>query len=48
MNKKAKTATEPTNHITDLQEFGIHRAPVLVTDRDTACTSAKMSMVSAT
>jgi hypothetical protein len=26
MNKKAKTATEPANHIAVFQEFGIHCA----------------------
>ena len=48
MNKKAKTAIEPANHIAVFQVSGIHRAPELVADWGTTCTRAKMSMVSAT
>jgi hypothetical protein len=48
MNKKAKTATEPVNHIAIFQKFGIHRTPMLVADWGTTCTRAKMSMASAT
>jgi hypothetical protein len=48
MNKKAKTATGPANHIAVFQDSGIRRAPVLDADWGTTCTRVKMSMVSAT
>jgi len=48
MNKRAKAATEPANHIAVFQETGIRSAPVFDADWGTTCTRANMSMVGAT